>query len=119
VSIDLKLNAGHDLALDSTCVVLVDGAARVRQQIKVTLLTWLGEYFLDVTFGVPYLESILVKRPNRAEVESVLRQRITAVPGVLRVTRMDIQIDREARQLRVDFQAATSEGLVTDLITLE
>ncbi|HFF6216699.1 hypothetical protein [Stenotrophomonas maltophilia] len=119
MSLDLKLNAAHDLAVDGTNVVLVDGASRVRQQIKVTLMTWFGEYFLDVTFGVPYLESILVKRPNRSEIEAVLRQRINDVPGVTGVTSMQLNIDRERRQLEVSFQANTDEGLIADTITLE
>ncbi|PZT35153.1 hypothetical protein A7X93_00680 [Stenotrophomonas maltophilia] len=119
MSLDLKLNAVHDLAVDGTNVVLVDGASRVRQQVKVTLMTRFGEYFLDVTFGVPYLESILVKRPNRSEIEAVLRQRINDVPGVTGVTRMQLNIDRERRQLEVSFQANTDEGLIADTITLE
>ncbi len=119
MSLDLKLNAGHDLALDGGNAVLVDGAARVKQQIRVTLLTWLGEYFLDTTFGVPFLESILVKRPNRNEIEAVLRQRINAVPGVTGVTRMQLDIERQRRTLAVSFEANTDEGLVADTITLE
>jgi len=118
VSLDLKLNAGHDLAVEQTKGVLVDGAARIKQQITVTLLTWLGEYFLDTTFGVPYLESILVKRPSRTEIEAVLRSRINDVPGVSRVNSMQLTIDRGRRSLQVIFEASTLEGLVADTITL-
>ncbi|HEL5025741.1 TPA: hypothetical protein UOA81_000910 [Stenotrophomonas maltophilia] len=119
MSLDLKLNAAHDLAVEQTKGVLVDGAARIKQQIRVTLMTWFGEYFLDTTFGVPYLESILVKRPNRSEIEAVLRQRINDVPDVNAVTSMLLNIDRERRQLEVRFQASTDDGLIADTITLE
>ncbi|MDT3454619.1 hypothetical protein ROV80_05090 [Stenotrophomonas pavanii] len=119
MTFDLKLSPMHDLALAGTEVVLVGGVARVKQQIKVTLMTWFGEYFLDVTFGVPYLESILVKNPNRSEIEAVLRKRINDVPGVNAVSSMQLNIDRERRQLEVTFQASTDEGLVADTITLE
>lgn len=118
MTMDLKLNAGHDLAVEKTSAVLVDGAARIRQQVKVTLLTWLGEYFLDTTFGVPYLESILVKKPSRTEIEAVLRSRINDVPGVSRVNTMQLTIDRERRSLQVVFEASTLEGLIADTINL-
>lgn len=118
MTMDLKLSGVHDLAVESSNGVLVDGAARVKQQIKVTLKTWLGEYFLDTTFGVPYLESILVKSPSRTEIEAVLRNRINDVPGVTRVTSMQLDIDRERRQLQVAFKAATDEGLIADTIIL-
>lgn len=118
MTMDLKLNGAHDLAVEAGNGVLVDGAARVKQQIRVTLQTWLGEYFLDTTFGVPYLESILVKRPSRTEIESILRNRINDVPGVSRVTSMQLDIDRQRRSLSVVFQASTDEGVIADTIII-
>lgn len=118
MTLDLKLTSAQDLALEDGNAVLVDGASRVRQQIGVTLRTWLGEYFLDTGFGVPYLESILVKSPNRAEIETVLRARINDVPGVSQVTAMSVDIDRQARSVSVNFTASTGEGLVSDVIIL-
>jgi len=118
MSADIKLTADHDLLLYSGDIVLVDGAARIAQQIKVTLLTWYGEYFLDNTFGVPYLESIMVKAPNRADIEWILRQRILDVPGVDRVDAMSIQYDNQTRNMQVKFSATTQEGIVADTLTL-
>lgn len=118
MSLDLKLNPLHDLSIEDRNLVIVDGAAQVRQQIKISLMTWLGEYFLDDTFGVPYLESILVKSPSRNEIESVLRARINDVPGVDRVIGMTLDIDRQRRTLAVSFTASTPEGLVRDVVTI-
>lgn len=59
--LDLALNAKtHDLAFNGD-VMFIDDVERVAQQIKIQLLTFLGEWFLDVTHGVPYLEYVLVK----------------------------------------------------------
>lgn len=118
MSADIKLAPGHDLLLNNGDMVLLDGAARIAQQIKVTLLTWYGEYFLDNTFGVPYLESIMVKAPNRADIEWLLRQRILDVPGVDSVTSMSIQHDNQTRIMQVTFSATTQEGIVADTLTL-
>lgn len=115
MSIDLALTLdGHDLRLSpGRDLVLIDGAQRIRQQIKVTLLTFLGEWFLDTDFGVPYLESVLVKAPPRAQLEAIFRARISDVPGVLGVRRLELRIDRPARILQIDFEVDSDEGVVS------
>ena len=116
MSIDIKLDPlTHDIALSKTNdLVLIDGAERIRQQVKVTLLTFFGEWFLDTTFGVPYFEVVLIKNPRRAEIENVLRQRVRDVPGVSAVPNVEIEIDAAARQGRITLaDIETEEGLVT------
>ncbi|CAB3660924.1 hypothetical protein LMG26696_03367 [Achromobacter pulmonis] len=112
MSVDLQLSPDHDLALDLLGrTSLVDGAERVAQQIKVTLLAFLGEWFLDTSFGVPYFDQVLVKNPDRAAIEAVFRARILDVPGVSRVRRLSLAIDRARRVLSVEFEADSAYGL--------
>lgn len=116
MSIDIKLDPlSHDVSLSKTNdLVLIDGAERIRQQIKVTLLTFFGEWFLDTTFGIPYLEIILIKNPRRAEIETTLRQKVRDVPGVSAVPSVEIEVDAETRQGRITLEGIeTEEGLVT------
>lgn len=116
---DLKLNKSGDLAIDDSGLITVfDGAERVAQQVRVTLKTFLGEWFLDTSFGVPYLDSIFVKTPNRAEIEAIFRARIADVPGVEKITSMTLQIDREIRMLRVAFEIETSLGPASGSVTV-
>jgi len=119
MSIDLKLDRNHDLSLSRrNDLVLIDGAARVRQQIEVTLLTFLGEWFLDDTWGVPYLEKIMVKAPSRAEIENIVRAKVRDVPGVTSVPTVQIEIDAARRQGRITLpDIQTDEGLVTVAVT--
>lgn len=108
---DLQLDKNGDLAISAAgSIAVIEGAERVAQQIKVTLKMFLGDWFLDTDFGVPYLESILVKTPNRAEIESIFRARILDVPGVDSITSMSLNIDREMRQLFVSFEVDTPHG---------
>lgn len=119
MALDLALTPDHDLDLDLLGrATFVDGAERVAQQVKVTLLAFLGEWFLDTTFGVPYFESILVKDPDRASIEAILRARIQAVPGVERVRRLGLEIERELRILRVSYEADTAAGRVLRVVEL-
>lgn len=114
MSYDIQLDPlTHDLVIAPPGdLQLVDGAARVAQQIKVTLLLFLGEWFLDTDFGVPYLEQVLVKNPNFAGVNALLRARILDVPGVTRIVSLAMDMDRQARTLSVTFSAETPFGLV-------
>lgn len=110
---DILLNAAHDVHLTPAGdLMLVSGAQRIAQQIKVTLLAFLGEWFLDVSFGVPYLEQITVKNPRLSVVQTVLRSKVAAVPGVERVREVRLNFDRQRRTLAVTVKADTSEGLV-------
>ena len=80
--LDLALNAKtHDLIIDGD-VIFIDNAERVAQQIKIQLLTFLGEWFLDITHGVPYLEYVLIKNPNFTLIRELFREQILKVDGV-------------------------------------
>ncbi|MBB1593530.1 hypothetical protein [Achromobacter sp. UMC46] len=119
MALDLALSADHDLDLDLLGrTSFLDGADRIAQQIKVTLLAFMGEWFLDTTFGVPYFDDILVKSPDRASIEAILRARIRAVPGVERVRRLDLEIERQLRVLRVSFDADTTAGRLNRVVEL-
>jgi hypothetical protein len=99
-------------------LILIDNAERVAQQIKISLLTFLGEWFLDSRVGTPYLEYILVKNANRGIIESVLRAQITKVPDVRRVTSLTLQVDAVLRRLQVVFEADTQLGIVNLAVAL-
>ncbi|WP_454677518.1 hypothetical protein [Achromobacter marplatensis] len=119
MALDLALSADHDLDLDLLGrTSFLDGADRIAQQIKVTLLAFMGEWFLDTTFGVPYFDDILVKSPDRASIEAILRARIRTVPGVERVRRLDLEIERQLRVLRVSFDADTTAGRLDRVVEL-
>lgn len=110
MSADLKLGGNHDL--DLCRLTLADGAQRVQQQIKVTLLTFLGEWFLDTEHGVPYFEQVLKKAPSRATVEAVIRAKVKDVPGVVSISDMRLLMDAPGRRLAIQAKAQTNEGLV-------
>ncbi|WP_341666897.1 hypothetical protein [Alcaligenes sp. SDU_A2] len=112
---DLKLDNKHDLAVGTDQdLMLVGGAQRIRQQITVTLLTFLGEWFLDQSWGMPYFEKIMVKAPSRVEIENLVRAKVRDVPGVKAVPAVDIQIDALARRARITLpDIETDEGPLT------
>jgi len=97
----------------------INNADKVAQQIKINLLSFLGEWFLDVTYGVPYLEEILVKNPRMASVETILRSHISSVPDVIRIDHLGLSWDRQKRYLFVEFACTTNLGPIKESVKLE
>jgi|FreactcultureFD7_1027221.scaffolds.fasta_scaffold08087_2 hypothetical protein len=103
----------HNLVFDQKGdVLLINGPERVAQDLKIALLTFLGEYFLAPNVGVDYLGSILVKNPDRILIESILRAVASEVRDVLQVLELTLLIDHEARKLGVATVVQTPYGPV-------
>jgi hypothetical protein len=115
----------NDLALDRLTRDLVlplrpiSGAEQVAQAIGIRLRCWLGEWFLDTTHGVPYLERILGKVSRPEIVEAVLRAQILGVAGVRSILSFTLSINLSTRLARVEFSADTAEGVAAGAVTLE
>ncbi len=86
------------------------------QRLLITLRMFTGEWFLDLTAGVPYYQSILVKNPDLDLIRSVLRQTIAADPLVVDVPRVDVELDRATRILTVSFAARLREGSELEIL---
>ena len=103
----------HDLTINGFDLVILDGAERVRQNLKIKLKLWRGEWFLDTNFGTPYLESILGKQLTLSGAVAALKKSILEVDGVEAITRFEFTFNRSARTLDVDFDVRTPYGIVT------
>ena len=114
MSYDLALDAKtHDIVIIDNDVIFIDNAERVAQQIKIQLLTMLGEWFLDVTHGVPYLEYILIKNPNFELIRQIIKEQILRVDDVDAVNSIELDYNARQRMLSVTYEASTQYGLVT------
>ncbi|MBR2880827.1 MAG: hypothetical protein IKB96_00480 [Prevotella sp.] len=94
-------------------MLLIDNAERVAQQIKIQLLTFYGEWYLDTTWGVPYMEYILVKNPNFTIIRQIFREQILSVDDVESVESLDVEYDAQTRTMTLVYSATTSYGLIT------
>jgi hypothetical protein len=121
--IDLALDpASRDMVFvpgaKGVTLLPIDGAARVAQAIGIRLRTWLGEWFLDQTHGVPYLEEVLDKGRSPEIIEAVLRAQILDVQGVQGIEAFSLEIDARNRRLQVNFSARSAEGLAVGAVTV-
>lgn len=99
-----------DLVLTAGDLTLVLDVAAIAQEVNIRLRFLLGEWFLDTTAGVPYLQTVLVKTPNLAAVRTVLRDEILECAGVKSLTRLDLDFEKSTRELTVTWSATTDLG---------
>lgn len=112
--VDIALHANdHDILIKDGDFLLIDNAERVAQQIKVKLLTFLGEWFLDNTWGVPYLEYILVKQPNQELIKQILSEQISSVDDVKSLNALELDYQVKVRTLIIKYEVSTEYGLIT------
>lgn len=110
IAMDINTN---DMVLQNRDIFVIDNAERVAQQIVIQLRFWYGEWFLDISDGVPYLERVLVKNPNLNHIRQVFREAINKVPDVTKIYYVELEYDEVARELSVSFSVQTNFGLLT------
>lgn len=84
----------------------------VAQHIRMRLRMWLGEWFLDLGEGVPYLDEILEKGIDDGSIGAILKAVILGTPGVATINSLSLKRDNAARTLNVTFEAVLDNGHV-------
>lgn len=110
---DLALSdVDGDVVIDNGDLLRVENADAIEQNISQRLKIYLGEFFLDQTVGIPYFQSILVKKANLAVVDAVLKDTIINTLGVLELIEFELDYDAQLRSLLLSFQARVLDGVV-------
>jgi len=123
---DLRLDSSGDLLLTSDGrLQLVDEPQLVAQRLDIILDTQRGEWFLDETYGVRYMDlgdrseaTILVKNPNIPVIDAELKSIILSVDGVARILSYASIFDPSARTFDVTFQVETDSDDVLETTIL-
>jgi hypothetical protein len=109
---DLLQTDRGDLQITDNALTIIDGETQVRQLLAQRLRSFLGEWFLDTTIGVPYYQSIMEKNPNPGMVEAIFKNEILATPGVLELTAFSLEIIPSTREADLRFTVRSTSGLV-------
>ena len=104
------LIVNNDLCLTSDSNPL--GTNNVLQDILQNLNFFLGEWFMNNTYGVPWFQQILVKNPDQAKVEGLLMNTILGTPGVQQLLSYSFKVIRATRLLQCSFSVMTTSGVV-------
>lgn len=106
--------ATGDLALLDGSPYLVTDNEAIKQHLKIRLQFWLGEWFLDLSEGIPLRTHVLIRAPSIVVLRSIFSQVIVDTPGISEVRRLTLSFDRQNRGLAVSFSAVLEEGGALD-----
>jgi len=84
----------------------------VRQRLGIRLRTFQNEWFIDQSFGIPYLQQIISQSRRKEEVDVLLVSEIRAEDGVEAVTDFRSAWDRYQRVYSFDADLVTANGPV-------
>lgn len=110
---DFKLNLdswGLEVAGGKIAEV-TDGIEEMKQRIAIALKTQLGEWFLDTTRGLPFIEEVFVKRPNLGQLTSRIRAYIMTIEGIVGVNALTLSLDNTTRTMTWKVDAVTTVGV--------
>lgn len=116
---NLALDTNHDIFLTAGGqLATVQDEDELLQRIKTRLLTFLGEWWLDVELGVPYFQQILGFKPDLTLYRTLFTAATQAVTGVVSVDSMEVFYTAATRTLTVRFTCTGELGTVTGEITI-
>lgn len=108
---DLLLNLQtNELDLSAGGAVLSRDLAAIAQAVKLAIQLVRGEWFANLDAGVRYRERVLIKNPDLVLVGRELRDACLAVPGVLDVLGLAVQLDRATRTMSGSITLSTDLG---------
>ena len=96
---------------------LVDSRAAVAQEVQTTLLLFQGEWFLDVTAGVPWFTQV-AGVGTIPIYDQVIKQAIQGVQGVTAIVNYSSNLNRAARALAVLATINTQFGITQVQVAL-
>jgi len=109
---DVAQEVDGDLKVVDNDIPFVNGNEEVQQLLRQRLRTFLGEWFLDLTIGLPYFQEILKKNPNTVAIDAAFKNEILNTPGFLELSTFELDINAAARQLTVTFTGITTDGII-------
>lgn len=105
-----KLDANGDMTFGREQINFYkDDPVGVAQNVSTRLRLWLGEWFLNVEDGMPWLTQVIGKYTTATR-DFAITQRILGTPGVLSIATYGSQLDRDTRQFDVQSSINTIYG---------
>jgi hypothetical protein len=109
---DIKVNTStRDIVIENGRPVLVSGTDAIIQRLRLRLLTFQGEWYLNLTFGVAWFAKILGHRFSAGQIQTTLYDPIIKTPGITQVNDLTaIKSPTDPRTTIVTVTASTADG---------
>jgi len=92
--------------------LVTDPGAQCAITLQDKLSFWLGEWFLDTSQGVPWLQVLGIKNPNVSAIRAMLRSIIEGTPPVVSVNELSAVFTPARRSFAYQFSATLASGQV-------
>lgn len=103
--------------VNGACPVTNENRLTVAQRLRIRLLTFLSEWFLDTQYGIPYYEQILGRKTSKSVVDRIFQTEILKEQGVLEILEFSSTLG-SSRQYSMSFRVRTDKNQDTDVITI-
>lgn len=114
---DLKLSQKHDLEFVNNDLQLTSGLEAISQSVKQRLKLWQGNWFLNESEGVPYLQQVFIKGADLAAVQNLLLLTVAKTVGIADILSFSTS-PQPNRGLLLEFVATTSgDGAILSVET--
>lgn len=116
---DLLLGTDGDLVFDNEAVTVTTSKTEaIAQKLSIKLRTFLGEWFLNTSLGVPYFQEVFGKTKSKAAIDIIFRKQISEDEDVVAITEFSSTLESD-RSYSLSFRVRTISGETTDTINVE
>ncbi len=105
----LATDGTRDIVITNGIPQLVTNTDQIAQAIRLTLLTFQGEWFVDLAFGVPWYARVLGQRFNAGQIQLTITEAILGVDGVVSITEISA-VKSGVRSALVTVKVLTTTG---------
>lgn len=118
---DFKLNLDGDIIWRNGPLLRQDTtqtpAEVTGQRLLILLRTWMGEWFLDTTYGIPWEQRILAKKQvSKVSVDLILQQKVLSDEGVKEIVSWESTFVN--RHYDLTFKIKVVDGTISAPLTL-
>lgn len=110
-----NLSNQRDITIVHGALQLVEGDDEIVQGVDLNLLSFVGDWFLDLSFGIPYWGRVFVRGINEADLYGIFTSAIQNSDGIEAVEDLNIVIDSSVRSMDLTAKAYTSTGLPVNI----
>lgn len=115
---DIKLNDDHDIYLDGNDLAVAEEEDIVVQRLRIGLQFLLGEWFLDNTLGIPYVQTIFQVGTNINDIYSIFQNAVLNTEGVETLNELILTPSSDNRSLSISFSVNENVTLTTIEVTV-
>ena len=88
----------------------------VAQRLSIRLQSFLGEWFLNTAYGIPYWQRILGKKISKTAVDRIFQEQILSERGVREIASFSSTLQN--RQYEMSFRVRAIDGATSETITI-